>query len=93
MSAKRVSGSFLRYDPAMASRPETAQAARQPGPIPKHLADWRLPPNWVWGLDSVEDEHRHFQEVIDALGRSLSLVTAPNPEHAAWLEAHPNYFG
>src|SRR5688500_4763177 len=91
MSAKRVSGSFLRYDPAMASRPETAQAARQPGPVPKHLADWRLPPNWVWGLDSVEDEHRHFQEVIDALGRSLSLVTAPNPEHAAWLEAEARH--
>ena len=91
MSAKRVSGSFLRYDPAMASRPETPQAPRQPGPVPKHLSDWRLPPNWIWGLDSVEDEHRHFQEVIDALGRSLSLVTAPNPEHAAWLEAEARH--
>ena len=87
MSAKRVSGSFLRYDPAMASRPDVANAARPTGPVPAHLGDWRLPPNWAWGLDHVEDEHRHFQEVIDALGRSLSLVTAPDPEHAAWLES------
>ncbi|HJP60845.1 MAG TPA: serine/threonine-protein kinase, partial [Gemmatimonadaceae bacterium] len=27
----------------------------------------------------------HYQEVIDALGRSLSLVTAPDPAHAGWL--------
>jgi len=30
-------------------------------------------------------DYRHYQEVLDALGRSLSLVTAPDPAHAAWL--------
>lgn len=32
-------------------------------------------------------EFRHYQEVRDALGRSLSLVSAPNPEHVQWLAA------
>ncbi|AHG90445.1 protein kinase [Gemmatirosa kalamazoonensis] len=53
--------------------------------LPAHLAQWQLPPGWSWGVDFVEEEHRHFQEVIDALGRSLSLVTAPNPAHEHWL--------
>jgi serine/threonine-protein kinase len=35
----------------------------------------------------VWEDHRHFQEIIDALGRSLSLVSAPEPTHAAWIEA------
>jgi serine/threonine-protein kinase len=30
-------------------------------------------------------DYRHYQEVVDALGRSLSLVTAPDPAHTAWL--------
>jgi serine/threonine-protein kinase len=30
-------------------------------------------------------DYRHYQEVIDALGRSLSLVTAPDPAHSEWL--------
>jgi serine/threonine-protein kinase len=30
-------------------------------------------------------DYRHYQEVIDALGRSLSLVTAPDPAHTPWL--------
>jgi serine/threonine-protein kinase len=30
-------------------------------------------------------DYRHYQEVVDALGRSLSLVTAPNPAHTPWL--------
>jgi len=30
-------------------------------------------------------EFRHYQEVIDGLGRSLSLVTAPDPQHHRWL--------
>jgi serine/threonine protein kinase len=30
-------------------------------------------------------DYRHYQEVMDALGRSLSLVTAPDPAHEAWL--------
>ncbi len=42
-------------------------------------------------------EHRHYQEVIDALGRSLSLVSAPDPAHGEWLSrearalAHRNH--
>ncbi|MDB4882820.1 MAG: protein kinase [Gemmatimonadetes bacterium] len=55
--------------------------------LPEHLAEWQLPPGWSWGTEGVWDEHRHFQEIVDALGRSLSLVSAPVPEHAAWLEA------
>jgi serine/threonine-protein kinase len=30
-------------------------------------------------------DYRHYQEVVDALGRSLSLVTAPDPAHTPWL--------
>jgi serine/threonine-protein kinase len=56
-----------------------------PVQLPPHLAQWQLPPGWAWGVDFVHEEHRHFQEVIDALGRSLSLVTAPNPAHETWL--------
>lgn len=55
--------------------------------LPPHLQSWQLPPGWAWGGDSVQEDHRHFQEVTDALGRSLSLVTAPNPAHAEWLHA------
>jgi serine/threonine-protein kinase len=55
--------------------------------LPPHLAQWQLPPGWAWGADSVYEDHRHFQEVVDALGRSLSLVSAPNPLHAEWLLA------
>lgn len=91
MSGKRISGSYLRYDPALANRPDAATAGRPSGPVPHHLTEWRLPPNWAWGMESVEDDHRHFQEVIDALGRSLSLVTAPNPQHADWLEAEARH--
>jgi eukaryotic-like serine/threonine-protein kinase len=55
--------------------------------LPEHLASWQLPPNWHWGTEGIWEDHRHFQELIDALGRSLSLVSAPEPEHAAWIEA------
>ena len=55
--------------------------------LPEHLAEWQLPPGWNWGSEGLWQQHRHLQEVIDALDRSLSLVTAPAPEHAAWLEA------
>jgi hypothetical protein len=54
---------------------------------PEHLAHWELPPGWSWGSEGVFGEYRHYQEVIDALGRSLSLVSAPDPAHAAWLGA------
>jgi serine/threonine protein kinase len=55
--------------------------------LPEHLAEWQLPPGWNWGSEGLWHQHRHLQEVIDALDRSLSLVTAPAPSHAAWLEA------
>lgn len=53
--------------------------------LPAHIADWQLPPDWSWGPGGMIGDYRHYQEVVDALGRSLSLVTAPNPEHNAWL--------
>ena len=33
----------------------------------------------------MQQEYRHYQEIVDALGRSLALVTAPDPTHAGWL--------
>ncbi|MFL5583476.1 MAG: protein kinase domain-containing protein [Gemmatimonadaceae bacterium] len=53
--------------------------------LPPHIADWQLPPDWSWGPGGMVGDYRHYQEVVDALGRSLSLVTAPDPAHAAWL--------
>ena len=58
-----------------------------PSHLPPHLAHWQLPPGWAWGGDAVQEDHRHFQEVVDALGRSLSLVSAPDPAHVEWLHA------
>jgi eukaryotic-like serine/threonine-protein kinase len=53
--------------------------------LPPHISEWQLPPDWSWGTGGMIGDYRHYQEVIDALGRSLSLVTAPDPEHSAWL--------
>jgi len=61
--------------------------------LPTHLADWQLPPDWRWGGEGVVAEYRHFQEIIDALGRSLSLVTAPDAAHHAWLAAEARHLG
>ncbi|WP_337171133.1 serine/threonine-protein kinase [Gemmatimonas aurantiaca] len=64
---------------------------------PPHLASWTLPPGWSWGDEGVQREYRHYQEVVDALGRSLSLVSALDPEHGDWLRnearalAHRNH--
>jgi len=55
--------------------------------LPAHLVPWQLPPDWEWGREGVQGEHRHYQELVDALGRSLSLVSAPDPAHAQWLGA------
>jgi serine/threonine-protein kinase len=55
--------------------------------LPSHLESWQLPPDWRWGAEGVFSDTRHYQEVVDALGRSLSLVSAPDPEHAGWLFA------
>jgi pyruvate dehydrogenase complex dehydrogenase (E1) component len=59
--------------------------------LPPHLVGWQLPPDWRWGSEGVRQEHRHYQEVVDALGRSLALVTAPDPAHAAWLAAEARH--
>ena len=53
--------------------------------LPPHLVDWQLPPEWSWGPGGMIGDYRHYQEVIDALGRSLSLVTVPDPTHTPWL--------
>ncbi len=53
--------------------------------LPAHIVDWVLPPDWSWGPGGMVGDYRHYQEVVDALGRSLSLVTAPDPAHNAWL--------
>lgn len=64
---------------------------------PAHLEEWVLPPGWSWGDEAIYREHRHYQEVVDALGRSLSLVSAPDPAHHEWLHwearalAHRNH--
>jgi len=71
-----------------ATLPEYHKVTHSP---PAHLAHWELPPGWSWGNEGVFGEHRHYQEVIDALGRSLSLVSAPDPGHAAWLGAEARH--
>jgi eukaryotic-like serine/threonine-protein kinase len=53
--------------------------------LPPHLVDWQLPPEWSWGPGGMIGDYRHYQEVVDALGRSLSLVTAPDSAHTPWL--------
>lgn len=55
--------------------------------LPAHLAAWELPPGWRWGSEGIFGDYRHYQEVLDGLGRSLSLVTAPEPAHQRWLHA------
>jgi serine/threonine-protein kinase len=59
--------------------------------LPPHLVGWQLPPDWRWGSEGVRQEHRHYQEIVDALGRSLALVTAPDPAHAAWLASEARH--
>lgn len=53
--------------------------------VPPHLAEWQLPPGWQWGESGYLANHRHTQEIVDSLGRSLALVTAPTSTHATWL--------
>lgn len=66
---------------------EPPAAYRDSTKLPDHLKDWQLPPGWSWGTEGLYGQHRHYQEIIDALGRSLSLVSAQNPDHQPWLEA------
>ncbi len=53
--------------------------------LPPHIAGWQLPPGWSWGAEGLFGDQRHYQQVTDGLGRSLSLVTAPDPSHGNWL--------
>ena len=55
--------------------------------LPPHIFEWQLPPDWAWGSGGMVGDYRHYQEVIDVLGRSLALVTAPDPAHTSWLFA------
>ncbi len=59
--------------------------SRETAAPPHHLASWILPPGWSWGSEGLSGQVRHYQELIDALGRSLSLVSAPDPAHGDWL--------
>jgi eukaryotic-like serine/threonine-protein kinase len=59
--------------------------------LPSHLRGWQLPPGWSWGTEGLATQHRHYQEIHDALGRSLSLVSASDPSHHAWLEAEARH--
>ena len=67
------------------STPELTGHNRPTSGIPPHLDGWLLPPDWRWGNSGVYTPFRHAQEIHDALGRSLALVTAPDPAHHAWL--------
>jgi hypothetical protein len=73
---------------SFAGVPEAHTATRE---LPAHLRDWQLPPGWAWGTEGIQGQHRHYQEIIDALGRSLSLVSAPDPAHHAWLSAEARH--
>ncbi len=65
--------------------PELTGPNRPSTGIPPHLDGWLLPPDWRWGSSGVYTPFRHAQELIDSLGRSLALVTAPDASHHAWL--------
>ena len=58
---------------------------RKPGLLPPHIAGWQLPTGWSWGSEGYFGDQRHYQQVVDGLGRSLSLVTAPDSAHHNWL--------
>lgn len=72
------------------SEPELAMY-RVTHELPAHLHDWQLPPGWNWGTEGLYTQDRHYQEVVDALDRSLSLVSATDPAHHKWLEAEARY--
>lgn len=59
--------------------------------LPEHLRTWQLPPGWKWGSEGLLGDQRHYQELIDGLGRSLALVTAPEPSHSDWLQSEARY--
>lgn len=69
----------------MSGQKRTPAETLQVSGLPAHIAGWQLPPGWSWGMRGLYGDERHYQQVTDGLGRSLSLVTAPNPAHHAWL--------
>ena len=77
--------SFDYRDPNVYLRPPFRD--RVTNKLPSHLANWQLRPGWAWGTEGVEGEHRHYQEVVDDLGRSLSLVSSLDGDHEAWLHS------
>ncbi|MBK6306429.1 MAG: protein kinase [Gemmatimonadetes bacterium] len=81
------------YDGVRAARPADSPDApnRVSYELPAHLRSWELPPEWAWGSEGVFMEYRHYQEIRDALGRSLSLVSAPDPAHVGWLAREARY--
>ena len=76
---------------AIRQTPTQSQANIVTQELPAHLTGWQLPPDWRWGSEGVRQEYRHYQEIVDALGRSLALVTAPDPAHAGWLAKEARY--
>ncbi len=81
------------YDGVRAARPSDLPDSpnRVSYELPAHLRSWELPPEWAWGSEGVYMEYRHYQEIRDALGRSLSLVSAPDPAHVGWLAREARY--
>lgn len=75
----------------MTSPAELTQPNRITSGVPAHLDGWQLPPDWRWGAAGVFTPHRYAHEVVDALGRSLALVTAPDPSHHNWLFAEARH--
>ena len=75
----------------MSSPVSATQQPQRRDPLPAHLTEWQLPPGWAWGGEGLYGDYRHYQQVIDGLGRSLSLVTAPNPEHTNWLKTEARF--
>jgi serine/threonine protein kinase len=69
----------------VSARRTTPADTLQVSGLPPHIAGWHLPPGWSWGVRGLYGDERHYQQVTDGLGRSLSLVTAPDPAHHAWL--------
>src|SRR5258706_6864308 len=80
-----------RVTPASDRTANYASPYKRTTTLPPHLADWVLPPAWAWGPEGVFFEHRHYQEIVDALGRSLSLVSVADPKHSGWLEAEARH--
>ena len=74
-----------------APRRTPSAGLRQVASLPEHISGWQLPPGWNWGAEGLVGDQRHYQEIVDGLGRSLAVVTAPNPAHTEWLHAEAQH--